>query len=146
MFGNTFGQQNNPLLDYQKLQQMQQYNQINTYNLVNQDKYAEIQKSINNLSTDEKNALLNDNTFMMYNQAYEQGLLAFIASQYRNQYNSSPDGQKALSELENALNSSLKDARQIIETEKEQFKQVSDLIKSNPEILEMLKNKNNAAT
>lgn len=141
MFTNMFGNgQQNPytLENLQKMQQMQQFNQVNNINIQQVDKFAEIQKTIQNLSSDERTALSQDEEFMMYNQAYEQGLFAFISSQFRQQYNQSADGQKALESLENVLNTRLKDVRYKINAERSQLNEIAELLKNNPEILQQL--------
>lgn len=141
MFGqNMFGvgsQQS--YTDLQKLQQLQQINQFNNYQVVNQDKYADIQKAITNLSADEKDSLTKDESFMYHNQVYEQGLLAFIASQFRQQYNSTPEGIKCLTELENALETSIKQVKAKVDEERNQMREVAELIKNNPDILKQIK-------
>lgn len=139
MFNNPFTNSPYSPENLQRLQQMQQINQVNNYNL-NQppDTYTELQNKISKLSNDEKQALLQNEEFANANQLYEQCLLNFILNQYRTQFNGSSDGQKLLSNLDSIFEKSIKLTRENLDAEREQIKQVTELIKNNPEIIEML--------
>lgn len=127
------------LENLQRLAQLNQYNQQNYY--VNQpqtDLYTELQNQMQSLTTEEKQALSKIPEFVNANSMYEQGLLQFIAQQYRQQFNNSPEGNKCLKNLEGVLNNSLSKVRSQLESEKDEIRKVSELIKNNPEILELL--------
>lgn len=124
-------------------QQLSQYNQVNNYNITHSDKYNEIQKVLDSLSNEEKAALSKDSDFVAFNTQYEQGLLSFIASQFRNQFNSTPEGIRCLEGLDSVLGSKLKIIKNKIAEERTQMMELSELIKNNPEILQQLKNSNN---
>lgn len=141
----NFNGMNSPYgVDITKMQQQlaSQYNQINNYQIINSDKYNEIQKIIASLSIEEKTELAKDEEFILYNQQYEQGLLSFIASQFRNQFNSTPEGSKCLDNLDKVLNTKVKDIKKTLDEERLQMKELSELIKNNPELLDQLKSKN----
>lgn len=147
MFGqNMFSGQQNPLVDLQQLQQLQrqqqaqiqQYNQLNIVNPPS-DKFTELQNKLSKLSNDEKMALQQEESFVIANQQYEQGLLGFIAAQFRQQFNNSADGIKLIDNLSTVLDTSLTNINSKYQEEKNQLKEIAELLKNNPELIKQLK-------
>ena len=138
MFNNSpFGQ--NPLqptVDIQTAIRYQQQLQGQQQKTV----IDEVQEKLQAIPVDDREYLFKDEQFLYAKQIYEASFQDFLASKFKQEFASTQTGNKAATELLNAITASAQRIEADRKSEREKLAKLSKLLEQNPKLLEQLEN------
>ncbi len=137
MFDGFINNSNPYGMDTTRLAQLNYYNQINLPNST-AGVLDSVRQKITNLTSEEIQALMSIEAFVVPFQNYQNGLQEFVLNRFAQEYVATDKGRVEIENVNKMLDSNIDYIKKQAQAEKEELAKLAKLLKENPELLKQI--------